>query len=45
MKYVDDQLKDRTDLILDRVFVTHSGMDDPAIDKVVSRIKELPAVS
>lgn len=42
MKYVDDQLKDRTDLILDRVFVTHSGMDDPStIDKVVSRIKEL----
>ncbi|MEN6636491.1 MAG: DegV family protein [Clostridiaceae bacterium] len=42
MKYIDDQLKDRTDLILDRVFVTHSGMDDPStIDKVVSRIKEL----
>ena len=42
MKYVDDQLKDRTDLVLDRVFVTHSGMDDPAIiEKVVSRIKEL----
>jgi DegV family protein with EDD domain len=42
MKYVDDQLKGRTDLILDRVFVTHSGMDDPAsIDRVVARIKEL----
>ncbi len=42
MKYVDDQLKDRTDLILDRVFVTHSGMDDPAIiDRVVERIREL----
>ncbi len=42
MKYVDDQLKDRTDLVLDRVFVTHSGMDDPAIiEKVVARIKEL----
>ena len=42
MKYVDDQLKDRTDLVLDRVFVTHSGMDDPAIiDKVVARIREL----
>ena len=42
MKYVDDQLKDRTDLVLDRVFVTHSGMDDPAIiDKVVARIQEL----
>ncbi|MEA4913299.1 MAG: DegV family protein [Christensenella sp.] len=42
MKYVDDQLKDRNDLILDRVFVTHSGMDDPAtIEKIVARIKEL----
>ena len=42
MKYVDDQLKDRTDLVLDRVFVTHSGMDDPAIiDRVVARIQEL----
>ena len=42
MKYVDDQLKGRTDMILDRVFVTHSGMDDPAaIDRVVARIKEL----
>ena len=42
MKYVDDQLKDRNDLILDRVFVTHSGMDDPTtIDRVIARIKEL----
>ena len=42
MKYVDDQLKDRTDLILDRVFVTHSGMDDPTtIDRIVARIQEL----
>ena len=42
MKYVDDQLKDRTDLVLNRVFVTHSGMDDPAIiERVTSRIREL----
>ena len=42
MKYVDDQLMDRTDLVLDRVFVTHSGMDDPSIiDRVVARIHEL----
>lgn len=42
MKYVDDQLKDRTNLVLDRVFVTHSGMDDPAIiERVVARIREL----
>ena len=42
MKYVDDQLKDRTDLVLDRVFITHSGMDDPTIlDQIAARIREL----
>jgi DegV family protein with EDD domain len=42
MKYVDDQLKDRTDIVLDRVFVTHSIMDDPElIDRVIARIREL----
>jgi len=42
MKYVDDQLKDRTDLVLDRVFITHSGMDDHAIiDQIARRIREL----
>ncbi len=42
MKYVDDQLKDRTDIILDRVFVTHSIMDDPQlIERVIARIREL----
>lgn len=46
MKYVDDQLKDRTDLVLDRVFVTHSGIDDPTIiEKVISRIRELQPFS
>ena len=42
MKYVDDQLKDRTDLVLDRVFITHSGMDDHAIvDQIANHIREL----
>ena len=42
IKYVDDQLKDRTDLILDRVFITHSGMDDHSIvDQIAVRIREL----
>lgn len=42
MKYVDDQLKDRTDLVLDRVFITHSGMDDHSIvEKIANRIREL----
>lgn len=42
MKYVDDQLKDRTDLVLDRVFITHSDLDDPSIvDQIAARIREL----
>ena len=42
MKYVDDQLKDRTDIVLDRVFITHSGMDDHAIvDQIANHIREL----
>jgi DegV family protein with EDD domain len=42
MKYVDDLLAGRTDIVLDRVFITHSGMDDPSIvDRVVQRVKEL----
>ena len=42
MKYVDDQLKDRTDIVLDRVFITHSGMDDHTIvDQIANHIREL----
>lgn len=42
MKYVDDQLKDRTDLVLDRIFITHSDLDDPSIiDQITKRIREL----
>jgi len=42
MKYVDDQLKGRTDIVLDRVFVTHSLMDDPKLtERVIARIREL----
>lgn len=42
MKYVDDQLKERKDIVLDRVFVTHSGMDDSVIiESVIARIHEL----
>jgi len=36
MKYVEDQLKDRTDIILDRVFITHSLLDDPTLTKRVA---------
>ncbi len=42
LKYVDDQLKGRTDIVLDRVFITHPPMDDPTlVDKVAARIREL----
>ena len=42
MKYVDDQLKDRTDLVLDRIFITHSDLDDPSVvDRISERIREL----
>jgi DegV family protein with EDD domain len=42
MKYVDDQLKDRTDLVLDRVFITHSDLDDHSVvDRITERIREL----
>ncbi len=41
LKYVEDQLKDRDDIVLDRVFITYSTIEDPAIlesvkDKVLS---------
>lgn len=41
MKYVDDQLKDRTDIITDRVFVTYSTMDDALVERVCERVRAL----
>lgn len=39
-EYVDERLKGRNDLVLDRIFVTHSGMDRPElIGRVADRIK------
>lgn len=38
--YVKDQLTDRTDLNLKRVFVTHSGMSQERIDKVCELVKQ-----
>lgn len=38
--YVKDQLADRTDLDLKRVFVTHSGMAQERIDKVCELVKQ-----
>ena len=40
-EYVTDRLSDREDLELDRIFVTHSGVDQTYIDAAVNTIKEL----
>ena len=37
LKYVEDMIKDRTDLVLDRCFITHSGSDP----EVLLAMKEL----
>lgn len=42
MKYVEDQLKGRTDIVLDRVFITHSLLTDPSLsERVADKIREL----
>lgn len=38
--YAIDLLKDRTDIKLDRIFVTHSGIDQKIIDIVIEKIRE-----
>ncbi len=40
-QYVNDQLKDRDDLRLERVFVTHSGISQERIDLVYDLVKSL----
>ncbi|MDO4564612.1 MAG: DegV family protein [Clostridia bacterium] len=38
IKYVEQQLEGRSDVVLDRLFITHSGMSDPGIiDAVKAR--------
>ena len=41
LKYVEDQLKGRTDICLDRVFITFSTMADETIEAVKRRVLEL----
>lgn len=41
MKYVEDQLKDRDDIILDRVFVTSTCADDTLPNKVAEYVMTL----
>ena len=41
-KYVKDQLKDRKDLRLDRIFITHSPMENPAlVEEIKDYLKSL----
>ena len=41
LKYVEDQLKGRDDIVTDRVFLTSSSRDMPFIDLVERRVREL----
>ncbi len=41
LKYVDDMIKDRTDLELDRCFITHSGSDPEVLEAMKARALEL----
>lgn len=38
--YADDLLKGRDDIKTDRIFITHSGIDQKIIDLMISKIKE-----
>lgn len=40
-EYIADQLKDRSDLDLDRIFVTHSGIDEALVQTAVDTVKSL----
>lgn len=41
LKYITDRLEGRTDLDLDRIFVTHSGLDEALVKAAVNRVREL----
>lgn len=40
-QYVTEQIGDHSDIILDRVFVTHAGCDPQLVDEIVALVKEL----
>lgn len=40
-KYVQDQLEGRTDLLLDRVFITHSGIDAAILEDIRTQVLAL----
>ena len=41
LKYVEDQLKDRTDIVLDRVFITYSSLDAALLHQVEETVLRL----
>lgn len=41
LEYLTDRLEGRDDLELDRVFLTHSGLDEALVQTAVNRIREL----
>ena len=40
-KYVEDQLKDRNDIVLDRVFITHTCPDDALPEQMAALVRSL----
>ena len=40
-QYVTEQIGDGSDIILDRVFVTHAGCDPQLVDEIVALVKKL----
>lgn len=40
-EYIETKLKGRTDLQLDRIFITHSGIEQQYIDRAVAKVKQV----
>ena len=41
LAYIRGRLEGRTDILLDRVFVTHSGVEPAIVEKAIALVKEL----
>ncbi len=39
--YVNDKLKDNENVVLDRIFVTHSGCSEELVNSIVEQVKSL----
>jgi len=40
-QYISDRIGDGSDILIDKVFVTHAGCDDEIVDMCVSKVKDL----